>query len=312
MIVYLQLNLYNIFKESKYMEVSMDNYKLGVKASWMTIVLNILLAIVKIVAGIIGKSKAMIADGLHTLSDVLTTFVVLFGLKISSKEADDQHPYGHEKYESVFAKLLSILLLLTGLFIGYESLQSLIRGDMTKPGIIALIAAFISIVIKEAMYWYTIKIARRIKSLSMEADAWHHRSDAFSSLGTFIGILGARLGLISLDPIAGIIVSILVIKVGVDLYIKSVRELVDESADDKVKNKIRSITLKTKGVKGIKTLKTRTFGNRIYVDLEIFVDSHITVKEGHDISEDVHDSLEREMDEIKHCMVHIEPFQGEV
>lgn len=287
----------------------MDNYKLGVKASWVTIIFNVLLAAIKIVAGIIGNSKAMMADGVHTLSDVLTTFVVLIGLKISSKEADEQHPYGHEKYESVFAKLLSILLLLTGLFIGYEALKSLIEGNIAKPGRIALVAALVSIVIKEGMYWYTIKIARKIKSLSMEADAWHHRSDAFSSLGTFIGILGARLGLTALDPIAGVVVSILVIKVGVDLYIKSVKELVDESANDETEKQIRDITCKTQGVKGIKTLKTRVFGNRIYVDLEIFVNSLITVKEGHDISEKVHDNIEKEIDEIKHCMVHIEPFQ---
>ena len=287
----------------------MDNYKLGVKASWITIIFNVLLAAIKIVAGIIGNSKAMMADGVHTLSDVLTTFVVLIGLKISSKEADEQHPYGHEKYESVFAKLLSILLLLTGLFIGYEALKSLIEGNIAKPGRIALVAALVSIVIKEGMYWYTIKIARKIKSLSMEADAWHHRSDAFSSLGTFIGILGARLGLTALDPIAGVVVSILVIKVGVDLYIKSVKELVDESANDEIEKQIRDITCKTQGVKGIKTLKTRVFGNRIYVDLEIFVNSLITVKEGHDISEKVHDNIEKEIDEIKHCMVHIEPFQ---
>jgi len=287
----------------------MDNYKLGVKASWITIIFNVLLAAIKIVAGIIGNSKAMMADGVHTLSDVLTTFVVLIGLKISSKEADEQHPYGHEKYESVFAKLLSILLLLTGLFIGYEALKSLIEGNIAKPGRIALVAALVSIVIKEGMYWYTIKIARKIKSLSMEADAWHHRSDAFSSLGTFIGILGARLGLTALDPIAGVVVSILVIKVGVDLYIKSVKELVDESANDETEKQIRDITCKTQGVKGIKTLKTRVFGNRIYVDLEIFVNSLITVKEGHDISEKVHDNIEKEIDEIKHCMVHIEPFQ---
>ncbi len=234
----------------------MDNYKLGVKASWITIIFNVLLAAIKIVAGIIGNSKALMADGVHTLSDVLTTFVVLIGLKISSKEADEQHPYGHEKYESVFAKLLSILLLLTGgLFIGYEALKSLIEGNIAKPGRIALVAALVSIVIKEGMYWYIIKIARKIKSLSMEADAWHHRSDAFSSLGTFIGILGARLGLTALDPIAGVVVSILVIKVGVDLYIKSVKELVDESANDETEKQIRDITCKTQGGKRYKNIK---------------------------------------------------------
>lgn len=286
----------------------MENYKLGVKTSWVTVVVNIILAAFKVIAGIIGNSSAMIADGVHTLSDVLTTFVVLLGLKISSKEADEGHPYGHEKYESVFAKVLSILLLLTGVFIGYEAIKILISGETRTPKLIALIAAFFSILVKEGMYWYTIKVARKIKSVSMEADAWHHRSDAFSSIGTFAGVLGAQLGLPALDPIAGVIVSIFVVKVGVDLYIKSVKELVDESASEEI---IETITQKVEsmnGVKGIKSLKTRVFGNRIYVDIEIFVDSNISVKSGHDISEKVHDRLEAEISDIKHCMVHIEPF----
>lgn len=287
----------------------MENYKLGVKASWITVVVNIILATFKVMAGIIGNSSAMIADGVHTLSDVLTTFVVLLGLRISSKEADKEHPYGHEKYESVFAKVLSMLLLLTGIFIGYEAIKILISGETRTPKLIALIAAFLSIIVKEGMYWYTIKIARKIKSISMEADAWHHRSDAFSSIGTFVGVLGAQLGFTALDPIAGIIVSIFVVKVGVDLYIKSVKELVDEAASEEIIEMIRAKSKFIDGVKGIKSLKTRVFGNRIYVDIEIFVDSNISVKSGHDIAEKVHDKLEAEISDIKHCMVHIEPFQ---
>jgi len=296
-----------IWTKSK-MEVRMGNYKLGVTTSIITIIANMTLASIKIFAGIFGNSRAMIADGIHTLSDILTTLVVILGLQISSKEADREHPYGHERYESVFAKLLSILLLLTGAFIGYDSLKVLISGDIVEPKIIALVAAGISVVVKEGMYHYTIRVAKKIKSLSMEADAWHHRSDAFSSIGTFMGILGARLGLVALDPIAGIIVSILVIKVGIDLYIKSIRELVDEAASDEVIAKIKKLTRATKGVRGIKEVKTRNFGNRIYVDLEVYVDSHITVKEGHDIAEKVHDKLEYEIEDIKHCMVHIEPY----
>ena len=288
----------------------MEEYKLGVKVSMVTIIANVILALFKILAGVLGRSSAMLADGVHTLSDILTTFIVLIGLKVSSKEADDGHPYGHEKYESVFAKILSILLLLTGVYIGYEAIKILISGEFTEPGKIALIAALISIVVNEIMYWYTIKTAKKIRSISMEADAWHHRSDAFSSIGTFVGILGARLGIPALDPIAGIIVSFFVIKVGVDLYLKSVRELVDESADDKTIKKIIAKTESVNGVRGIENLKTRIFGNKIYVDIEILVDAFITVKEGHDISEKVHDKLEDEIDDIKHCMVHIEPFKN--
>lgn len=158
------------------------------------------------------------------------------------------------------------------------------------------------------MYWYTIKTARKIKSISMEADAWHHRSDAFSSIGTFVGILGAQLGFPALDPIAGIVVSIFIIKVGVDLYIKSVKELIDESASDGLIIEMEEKIYSVEGVEEIKSLKSRIFGNKIYVDLEIFVNQDITVKEGHDIAEKVHDKLEKEIRDIKHCMVHIEPW----
>lgn len=285
----------------------MENYKLGIKASIFTIVINVLLSAIKITAGVIGKSSAMLADGVHTLSDVLTTFVVLIGLKVSSKEADQRHPYGHEKYEPVFAKLLSILLGATGLFIGYEGIKALRSGNIQIPGKVALIAAVISIVTKEGMYWYTVKVAKSIKSLSMEADAWHHRSDAFSSIGTFVGILGARMGLRILDPIAAIIVSVFIIKVGVDLYVKSIKGLVDESADDEIIEKIREITLSVKEVKDIKNLKTRIFGNKIYVDIAITVDGNITVTEGHDVAERVHDLIEYAIEDVKHCMIHVEP-----
>ena len=286
----------------------MEDYKLGLNTSLITIVINIFLAFIKISAGIIGKSSAIIADGFHSLSDVLSTFVVIVGLKISSKEADKEHQYGHEKYESVFAKILSVLLLLTGTFILFESFKILISGSFTKPKNIALFAALISIKVKEGMYWYTIKIARKIQSISMEADAWHHRSDAFSSIGTFIGVLGAKLGFPTLDPIAGIVVSILIIKVGIDLYIKSVKELIDESASEELIIQMKEKIYSIEGVEEIKSLKSRIFGNKIYVDLEIFVNQDITVKEGHDIAEKVHDKLENDIKDIKHCMVHIEPW----
>lgn len=286
----------------------MKNYKLAVLTSTITLIINILLGIIKIIIGIISDSKAVLADGIHTLSDVVTTVIVLIGLRISSREADSGHQYGHEKFESVFAKLLSIFLVLTGSYIGYEAYKSLSQANIVKPKFIALIAALISIIIKEAMYWYTIKVARKIKSTSMEADAWHHRSDVFSSIGTFIGVLGARLGFTALDPIASLIVSILIIKVGIDLYIKSIRELVDESASSKTIEDIESLVYNTKGVKDIKSLKTRTTGNSIHVDLEIFVDSNISVKEGHYISEKVVDMVKDGIEEVKNCMVHIEPY----
>ncbi len=289
----------------------MDGIELGKKTSLISIIINAILCVFKIIAGVLGNSKAMIADGVHTLSDVLATFVVYLGLRVSSKEADENHPYGHEKYEPVFTKVVSVILVITGFVIGYESVVSLIKGNIKRPGKIALIAALISIVVKEGMYWYTIKVAKKINSISMEADAWHHRSDAFSSVGTFVGILGARMGFTALDPIAGIIVSLLILKVGVEFYLRAVRQLVDESADEETIEKIKELTCSIKGVKGINTLKTRVFGNRLYVDIDIYVDGALSVEEGHDIAENVHDIIEKDIEDVKHCMVHIEPVKND-
>lgn len=290
-------------------DVLLENYEIAKRVSLATILINSILALIKVIAGLVGKSSAMLADGVHTISDVATTIIVLFGIKISSRKADKSHPYGHEKFESVFAKLLSIILVLVGLMIGYKAIKLLIYKNFTTPGKSALYAAIFSIISKEIMYRYTIDAARKIKSTSMEADAWHHRSDAFSSVGTFVGILGARLGFPALDPIAGVLVSLMIIKVGVDLYLKAISELVDEAADEGVILEIKHKTLDVVGVKRINSLKTRIFGNRIYVDMDIAVDASITVREGHSIAERVHDKIEREVDAVKHCMIHVEPFE---
>lgn len=284
----------------------MENFKLGVRASWITVGINLILGAFKLFAGIVGNSNAMIADSLHTFSDVFTTFLVLVGLEITTKEVNNQYSI-HKKYESLFEKLLGIILIFMGLYIVYSSIKLLIFGDMSKPSFIALFAALASIIVKELMYWYTIKISRKIKSLSMEADAWHHREDAFSSIGTFIAILSSRLGLIPLDTIAGLVVSIVVIKLGINLYIKSNEESIDITSTNEILNNLESIIYNTNGVQDIKSLKSRIFNNGIYIDLDIFVDSNISVKEGHDIAKSLQYRIENELRSIKHCMVHIVP-----
>ncbi len=249
----------------------------------------------------------MIADGIHTFSDIATTVVVIIGLKISNKDADEKHPYGHEKFEPEISKVVSLLLAGTGVFLAYNSIQILLSGNLDTPKPIALYAALTSIAVKEAMYWYTIITARKVKSLAMEADAWHHRSDAISSVGTLIGIAGARMGFKFLDPVAGIIVSLILIKVGVEFYLKATDQLVDQSADDEVIEQIKEVATSIEGVKEIHDLKTRKFGNKIYVDIEIQVDKRITVEEGHHIASLVHDSIEDTIEDVKHCMIHVEP-----
>lgn len=285
----------------------MDNYKKATKVSIITVIINTVLAIFKVIAGIVGKSSAMIADGIHTFSDIATTVVVIIGLKISNKDADEKHPYGHEKFEPEISKIVSLLLAGTGVFLAYNAIQILLSGNLDTPKPIALYAALTSIAVKEAMYWYTIITARKVKSIAMEADAWHHRSDAISSVGTLIGIAGARMGFKFLDPVAGIIVSLILIKIGVEFYLKATDQLVDQSADDKVIEQIKEVAISIEGVKKIHDLKTRKFGNKIYVDIEIQVDKRITVEEGHHIADLVHDSIEETIEDVKHCMIHVEP-----
>lgn len=285
----------------------MENAKLGTRASLITILVNIVLCIFKMLAAFVGKSSAMLADAVHSLADILTTVMVIIGLKVSSKAADTTHPYGHEKFEPIFAKIMSFILIFTGVSIGYKALMDLISGNLNYPGKIALIAAAVSIFVKELMYWYTIKIAKKIKSVAMETDAWHHRSDALSSIGTFLGILGARMGLKILDPIAGLLVSFLIIKIGIEYYLKSINELVDHSAEDNIVRQIEYIASNVPGVINIVNLKTRSFGNKVYADIEISVDGDLTINEGDKIAENVHGLIEDNISDIKHCLVKLKP-----
>lgn len=285
----------------------MENAKLGTRASLITISVNIVLCIFKMLAALLGKSSAMLADAVHSLADILTTVMVIIGLKVSSKAADTTHPYGHEKFEPIFSKIMSFILIFTGASIGYRALMDLVSGNLNYPGRIALIAAAVSIFVKEFMYWYTIKIAKKIKSVTMETDAWHHRSDALSSIGTFLGILGARMGLKVLDPIAGLLVSFLIIKIGIEYYLKSINELVDHSAEDNIIRQIEYIASNVPGVINIVNLKTRSFGNKVYADIEISVDGDLTVNEGDKIAENVHGLIEDNISDIKHCLVKLKP-----
>ena len=279
----------------------------GIRTSWITLIINLVLSIVKTLAGFLGQSSAMIADGLHSLSDVFSTILVIIGLNMSGREADKYHPYGYERWELVFSQFLSIILILTSAGILWAAIQGILSGEIPTPGRLGLYAALFSIVVKEIMYQMMMKKAIKLNSLAMKADAWHHRSDALSSIATFIGILGARLGWKILDPIAGILVALMIFKVGVDIYKKSIEGLVDESADPENIAKIRDIALKTPGVLQVSNLKTRQFASKIYIDMDICVDHFMTVIEGHDIATEVHDRIENKMEEVAHVMVHVEP-----
>lgn len=286
--------------------------QLAMRVSAMSIISNVLLSVFKLFAGIIAHSGAMISDAVHSLSDVFSTFIVIIGVKLSGKESDAKHQYGHERIECVAAILLAVMLAITGIGIGYSGVMKIIDGDGEEPlipGTLALVAAIVSIAVKEAMFWYTRAAAKKINSGALMADAWHHRSDSLSSVGSFIGILGARLGLPVLDPIASVVICLFIIKAAYDIFKDAIRKMTDEACDSDVVEEIRNVSLKQKGVLGVDQIQTRLFGNRIYVDIEICADGTVPLKQSHSIAQQVHDAIEAAFPAVKHCMVHVNPLQ---
>lgn len=286
-----------------------NNEKIALRVSIISIMVNIVLSFFKLVAGLFGKSSAMISDSIHSFSDVFSTIIVIVGIKLAGKKSDKEHPYGHERIECVAAIILAAVLLITGLSIGYTGINTIIYGKAIKePGIIALIAAILSIIIKECAYWYTRNNAKKINSGALMADAWHHRSDSLSSIGSLIGIIGARMGIGILDPIASIIICIFIIKVAVDIFKDSINKMTDKSCSEDVIEEISKIVIDEEGVLGIDVLKTRLFGNKIYIDLEISADENAPLKNIHEIAHRVHDRIEDSLPLVKHCMIHVNPL----
>ena len=280
------------------------------KVSFITITVNILLSVIKLIAGIIGYSNAMISDAIHSASDVFSTFVVLIGIKLSTKKADREHPYGHERLECVAALLLAFVLFITGLGIGYDALKNIIQGNYSHlqvPSILALGVAILSILTKEGMYWYTRYHAKKMDSSALMADAWHHRSDAFSSIGALIGILGARLGYPIMDSIASLVIFVFIVKAAYDIFKDAIDKMVDHACDEVTENKLRQLVEQNQNVMHIDLLQTRIFGNKIYVDIEIALDGTLTLQEAHGIAEKVHDDIESYFPKVKHIMVHVNP-----
>ena len=283
------------------------NEKIGIKVSIVTIIVNAVLAIFKLIAGIIGKSSAMISDSVHSFSDVFSTIIVIIGLVLARKKSDESHPYGHERFENVAGIILAFCLLVTGVLIGVEGINNLIAHDYVVPSKFVLGVAVISIAVKEWMYHYTIKVAKKINSDALKADAWHHRSDALSSVGSLIGIAGTIMGLWYFDIAACIIIALLIIKVSIDIFKEAISKMIDKSCDDETVDQIKNLVFETDGVLGIDELKTRIFGNKIYIDLEITADRNLSFEKAHEIAHDVHDKIEDTISSVKHCMVHVNP-----
>lgn len=279
------------------------------KVSILTVIINLFLSAVKFAVGIISHSQALVSDAVHSASDVVSTIAVILGINLSLKKSDSSHPYGHERIECIFSVILSMMLFATGIGIGLTAVRTIIYGnDIIIPGKPALFAAVLSIAVKEWMYHYTKRCAVKINSSSMMADAWHHRSDALSSIGSLIGIGGAILGFPICEPVASIIICIFIAKAAYDIFMDAVNRLVDHSCSEEEIEEIKKIVLEIDGVKRIDNLMTRRFGSKVYVDLEIAQDGNLTLYQSHETAEKVHDRIEEKIKDVKHCMIHVNPY----
>lgn len=287
----------------------MDEKKIVDRLSRVGIFGNILLAAFKLFAGIFGKSGAMVSDAVHSLSDIFATLIAWIGVRLSRQAEDAEHPYGHERLECVASLLLGLILAGTGIGIGWTGIRKILGegGSIEIPTLLPLIAAVISIVVKEGMYQYTMHYAKALDSAAFKADAWHHRSDAISSVGSFIGIGLAKLGLPFMDPVASIIICLLILKVAFDISRDAVYKMLDTSCDNAFEQRLRAFIGSQDGVGRIDLLRTRQFGNRIYVDLEIAVKPDISLRDAHGIAERVHSAVEQEFPNVKHVMIHVNP-----
>ena len=290
-----------------------NSEKIAMRVSRNSIYGNLLISIAKFLAGVIGHSSAMISDAIHSASDVFSTIVVMIGVKIGGKESDKNHQYGHERLESVASLILALTLAVTGCGIGYGGLKTIIAGSegasIQVPTALPLAAAILSIVAKEGMYWYTMRAAVQINSGALKADAWHHRSDALSSVGSLVGIGGAMLGSPILDPIASVIICVFILKAAFDIFRDAIGKMTDEACDDRMVEAVKALVVRQQGVLALDDIKTRMFGNKAYVDIEIAVDGNLLLKEAHNIAEKVHDEVEHNFPEVKHCMVHVNPYE---
>ncbi|MGI6150936.1 MAG: cation diffusion facilitator family transporter [Christensenellales bacterium] len=291
-------------------ERTKTNRSVAVRVSALSVAINVLLAAFKLVFGLYAHSEALISDAANSATDVFFTLIVMGGVILSSRDSDHDHTYGHERLESIASILLAVILFAVGAGIGYRGILKALssaRGAEPLPGIAALVAAAVSAVIKLFMFRYTKAAAKKTNSSALLADAYNHRSDVLASAGGFLGILAARLGLPVMDPLAAVVICLFILRAAFSVFKDAMNKLVDKSCDPATQQKMKEVILSTPGVIRVDEIKTRLFGPRIYVDIEIVCDGELTLHASHEIAEDVHRRIEEEFAAVKHCMVHVNP-----
>jgi cation diffusion facilitator family transporter len=278
----------------------------GVRIIAIGALANLVLAALKIAGGIFGRSTAMLADGIHSLSDLLTDGVVLFTHKIGQLPADENHPYGHGRAETIGATLVGAVIIIAGFGLAYESWKIISTGAFRTPLISAAVAAVFSIIINEVLFRYTRTVGEEINSPSIVANAWHHRSDAISSVAALVGIGGAMAGYPIMDPIAAILVSIMILKVGYDISFRGLSDLMDTALNEAETRRIETMINNLPGVIQTHNLRTRRIGGGVFMDVHILVDHEASVTEGHHIAENVRRELIRAVDNVQDVLVHVD------
>ncbi len=285
-----------------------ERYQATRRVTLVGLVVNLLLGVGKIAIGVTAHSQSLVADGIHSLSDLATDLMVIFAAKHAHREADREHPYGHGRIETVMTVALGAVLVLVAIGIAWDAVHRLFNPvELLTPGMLALVAALVSVLAKEALYHYTLVVARRLRSQMLRANAWHHRSDAISSIVVMIGVAGTMAGLPYLDAIAAVIVGFMVAKIGWDLAWRSLQELIDTALDEQELERIRAAIRDVKGVRALHMLRSRMSGGDALVDVHIQVDPTLSVSEGHQIGEKVRQTLINDIDAVADVTVHIDP-----
>lgn len=304
--------IFNFITEELFVDQLKTEAKIIKKTMAWTMVLNAFLMVMKIIAGIFGKSTAIISDAVNSGGDVATAFFVMIAGKYSRKDVDNDHQYGHEKYESMVSVFLGVALILSAIEIAKIAVKTIydyVRFDVPieKPTYIALIAAVLTIVIKEMMYRFTIRNSKKANAPSLKAMAWDHRGDQLSALGVVIGVGGSMLGIVILEPIASLVICTFIMILAFRIIKTGVSQVVDQAADNDTVEQIKQIINQQEGVLCLDDLKTRIFGAKLYVDIEISLDPNMTLVQSHSIAEKLHDEIEKQVQNVKHCMVHVNP-----
>ncbi len=293
---------------------SVKDYRAGAVCAAVSVAVNLFLTGLKLAAGILGNSSAMTVDAVHSASDVVSSVIVWLGMKMAAKPADRDHPWGHGKAEALAAKIVAILLIIAGLKLGYDALVSISERSFKEVKVIALWAAVISIVVKELNFHYAYRLGKRLDSLSLKADAWHHRSDAISSLIALGGITlsiygGAKWHF--MDHLAAALVAGIIIFVGVKFFQRAASDLMDKLIPEEQLRPIREAIEQTQGVRAVESLAARRSGLKVLVDVHVEVNPDITVYEGHEIARRVRQDLIAKCPDVQNALVHIEPDSGE-